>query len=131
MRRTTSRSSTYRRHFGHSFYCAMRGVGYVIFTQRNMRIHCIIGLISLFLGLYFKLGTQEWALLLVSVTMVLFAEAINSALEVSVDLVTRKRKFRAMVSKDMAAGAVLITSVNALLVGYLLFFHRFVTLILR
>jgi diacylglycerol kinase (ATP) len=108
---------------------AIRGIAFSIYSQRNMLIHLIIGIIAIGLGLFFKISQVEWLCLILTITLVLISELINTSIEITVDLFTRKRKFRAMLSKDIAAGAVLISVINAAVVGYLLFFDRFVNLI--
>lgn len=113
-----------RAHVLKSFWYAIRGIGFVIYTQRNMKIHVGFAILAIILGFCFKISHLEWLILILSIALVLMMESINTAVEVSVDLTTKKRKFRAMLSKDIAAGAVLIASLNALIVGYLIFFNK-------
>ena len=87
----------------------------------NMRIHCILTLIAIAAGICAKLSVLEWLILSLTITLVLFAELINTALEANVDLVTKEHRPEAKLAKDVAAGAVLITSLNALIVAWLLF----------
>ncbi len=79
---------------------------------------------------FFHLSRMEWMLLFISMGVVFSAELLNTAVELSVDLTTKKTKIRAMLSKDVAAAAVLVASFQAMGVGYLIFWQRFVTLIL-
>lgn len=111
-----------------SFWVAIRGIWFVIYSQRNMKIHLGASAIALALALYFHLTQTEWLILWITITLVLIMESINTALEISVDLTTKKRKYRAMLSKDIAAGSVLIATINAIIVGYFLFFHHIVLL---
>jgi len=112
-----------------SFFHAFRGIRFALMSQRNMRIHCFAGFVAVCFAVFFKFSILEWLALLLTITLVLVAEFFNTAIEITIDLVTKKRKYRAMLSKDIAAGGVLVASVNALIVGYLLFYSRFVNLI--
>jgi diacylglycerol kinase (ATP) len=122
-KKTYKRSSVF-----FSIKCALKGLAYTFYSQKNMVIHSIFGAIVLGLAFYFRIKTIEWVLLIISICMVLVTETINTAIEISIDLVTKKTKFRAMLAKDIAAGAVLLSAINALIVGYLLFFNRLGTL---
>ena len=112
-----------------SFGYAIRGLFYTFFTQRNMWIHSGLGFLALIGGIYFHFSRIEWCLLVFSVSFVLVCETINTAIEISVDLTTKKRRFRAMLSKDVAAGAVFLSALNSMAIGYLLFYDRLVNLI--
>ena len=120
-----------RKNIIFSFKCALRGLGFTFYSQRNMIIHSVFGLMSVVLGFYFHLPRTEWLILLLTLMSVFCVETINTAIEISIDLVTKKRRFRAMLAKDIAAGAVFIASINAIIVGYLIFFDRLVTLFFR
>jgi diacylglycerol kinase (ATP) len=109
-----------------SFGYALRGLGFAFYYQKHMKVHLIITILITILGLLFAISKFEWMALLLSITLVLFAEIINTALEISVDLTTKKTKLRAMLAKDLAAGAVLITSINAILIGCFIFGTRLI-----
>ncbi len=110
---------------------AVRGIGFVIVTQRNMRIHLVTAAAAVILGWLLSISHIEWMILVLTIALVLVAEGLNTAVEMAVDLATRKTRFRAMLSKDIAAGGVLIAALNSLVVGYLLFFDRLVTLVMK
>lgn len=107
-----------------SFWFALRGLVYTIFSQRNMQIHILLAGITIVLGIYFKLSLLEYGLLSLSIFLVLICETINTALEISVDLVTKKRRLRAMLSKDIAAGAVLLSALNSVIIGIFIFYPK-------
>lgn len=92
--------------------------------ENNMRTHCVLTILAVLLGVTVHLSQLEWLILSLTVTLVLFAELMNTALEANVDLVTKERKPEAKIAKDVAAGAVLVTALNALVVGWLLFGTR-------
>lgn len=104
------------------FRYAMEGVVHVLRTQRHMRFHFLTLVLVLVVSLVFQLSREEVLILLFTITLVLMAEMFNTAIEAVVDLVTQTYHPLAKFAKDIAAGAVLITVINALAVGFLLFF---------
>ena len=114
--------------FHKALQCAGHGIGFTFISQRNFQYHCILAVSAIGLGLYFRITHLEWLSLILSISFVLMAELFNTAIEIAVDLTTRKQKYRARLSKDIAAGAVLLSAINALVIGYLIFYHRFDTL---
>src|SRR5207247_11105424 len=104
-----------------SFNVAFEGVIHVLRTQRNMRIHFLIAAAVLIAALEFGVGRIELIALLIVISFVLIAEMINSALEAGIDVATTSFDPLAKLEKDIAAGAVLIATVNAVAVGYLVF----------
>src|SRR3954471_6136185 len=104
-----------------SFNYAFEGIIHVLRTQRNMRIHFAVALAVLIAGLAVDVSRLELIALLLSVTFVLIAEMLNTALEAAIDIATTSFDPMAKLAKDIAAGAVLIASANAIVVGYLVF----------
>jgi diacylglycerol kinase (ATP) len=104
------------------FKYAIEGVVQVVKTQRHMRFHFLVLGLVLIVSLAANLARWETLLLLFTVTLVLVAEMFNTAIEAVVDMVTQTYHPLAKFAKDIAAGAVLITTLNALAVGFLLFF---------
>ncbi len=104
-----------------SFNFALEGIIHVLRTQRNMRIHMAIALVVIVLALIVNVTKIELIALLISITFVLIAEMINSAVEGAIDIATTSFDPMAKLAKDVAAGAVLIAAVNAIAVGYLVF----------
>ncbi len=104
-----------------SFNFAIEGVIHVLRTQRNMRLHFAIAVAVLAVAVAVKVSREELIALLLSITFVLVAEMINTAIEGTIDAATTSFDPMAKLAKDIAAGAVLIASVNAVAVGYLVF----------
>jgi len=104
-----------------SFNYAAEGLIYVLKTQRNMRLHFLFSVFILVAGIYVNLSKMEFLLLLAAVVFVLFAEMLNTAVEFTIDLVSKGLNPLARIIKDISAGAVLIASVNALTVVYMVF----------
>lgn len=95
---------------------------HVFRTQRHMKFHFLTMVLVLMVSLVFGLRREEVLVLMFTITLVLVAEMFNTAVEAVVDLVTQQYHPLAKFAKDVAAGAVLVTTLNALVVGFLLFF---------
>jgi len=104
-----------------SFNYAFEGIIHVLRTQRNMRIHFLAAVTVLILALLVNVSKMELIALLISITFVLIAEMLNSAIEGAIEVATTTFDPNAKLAKDVAAGAVLIATVNAIAVGYLVF----------
>jgi diacylglycerol kinase (ATP) len=91
-----------------------------------MRIHLAAAVVVLVLALWIGVGRLELVVLLLAIAFVLIAEMINSAVEAAIDVATSSFDPLAKLAKDIAAGAVLIATVNAVAVGYLIFSERIV-----
>ncbi|MGV3723480.1 MAG: diacylglycerol kinase [Actinomycetota bacterium] len=104
-----------------SFRFALHGVLLSFKTQRHLRIHFGLAFLALVAGFVWGLSRLELLVLIGAITLVILAELFNTALEAVVDLVTLEYHPLAKVAKDVAAGAVLVSAVNAALVGALLF----------
>ena len=89
-------------------------------TQRNMRFHVVVAAVVLVLSLLVGVSKLELAILVLVIAGVFVTEMLNTALEFAVDLVTREYHPLAKLAKDVSAGAVLVVSVGALAVGYLI-----------
>jgi len=88
-----------------------------------MQIHFAMLVLVLFSGLMLALDARSMLLLLFAITLVIVTEMINSAVESVVDIVTEGYHPAAKIAKDVAAGAVLVASVNAIIVGVVVFFQ--------
>jgi len=107
-----------------SFNHAFEGILHALHTEKNIRIHMCLAFLALVLSLFFPLNRLGLLVLFSSITLVIMAEMFNTAIETVVDAFTEEYHPLAKIAKDVAAGAVLITALNALLVGYLLFFDQ-------
>ena len=107
-----------------SFNYAFEGIIHALRTQRNLRIHFVIAAVVLVCALAVGVAKIELIVLLISITFVLIAEMLNTAIEGAIDVSTTSFDPMAKLAKDVAAGAVLIATVNAIAVGYLVFSGR-------
>ncbi len=107
-----------------SFNNAISGVIYSLKTQRNMRIHFAVAIAVLLVSLFMDFSRLELLLLFFTISLILVTEMINTSIETTIDLITDRYHPLARIAKNVAAGAVLISALNAIVVAYLLFFDR-------
>jgi len=105
----------------HSFFYAFSGVWYALKTQRNIRIHSIVGGFAIALGAWLRFDPVRWALLFLTIGAVVSAEMLNTALETIVDAQVEDFHPLAKIAKDVAAGAVMVMAIAAVFVGVCLF----------
>jgi diacylglycerol kinase len=104
-----------------AFGYAFQGIWHLFRTQRNAQIHLLAAACAVALGAALRIARWEWLALVLTIALVLAAEAVNTAVEAAVDLATSSRHPLAKVAKDAAAGAVLICAVAAVVVGCIVF----------
>lgn len=111
-----------------AFKCAANGIR-VASHERNFRIELVVLTLCVILGLYFAISPVEWALCVVCFGLVLGGEAVNTAIEAVVDLVSPEYNELAGIAKDCAAGATYLFSIASLLVGVIVFLPKIFLLI--
>lgn len=107
-----------------SFRHAFSGLWYVLRTQRNAWIHAAITITIIILGFWLGLDRYDWTLITIAICFVWLAEIINTALEAITDLASPEQHPLARVGKDVGAGAVLLASLTAIILGLLIFLPR-------
>lgn len=107
-----------------SFNHAISGIIDAVRTQRNMKIHTLVSVLILLACFLVDLSKLEFLILSLTITSVFVAEMINTAIEAAIDLNTNYYHPLAKVAKNTAAGAVLITAINAIIVGYIIFWDK-------
>lgn len=108
------------KRFFKSFFYAFRGIGHCICSERNMRIHlCFTAYMFGFLTVFdfFEVSRGQAAILITLCALVMSLEAVNTAVENAVDLVTDKQNELARIAKDSAAGAVLVAAIASVAAG--------------
>ena len=100
---------------------ALQGVGHLLRSQPNAHLHAVATVLVVSAGLYFSVTNTEWCLLALAMAVVWTAEALNTAIETVVDLVSPEHHVLAGQAKDVAAGGVLLGSVGAAVVGLVVF----------
>lgn len=104
-----------------AFRNAFAGIVYCIRYERNIKIQIAIAVLAGALAWWIDLDRYERAVLLLTIAGVLVAEVMNTVAEAIVDIISPEFHPLAKIAKDAAAGAVLISAVTSLLIGYLLF----------
>ena len=112
-----------------AFVCAVRGLREAIKTEKNVKFDIVVATIIIAFGFYFRISTIEWIVCVLSIGVMLFAEFMNTAIEATVDLVTREKNKQAEKAKDISAGAVLILSINVAVIGLIVFIPKLIELI--
>lgn len=102
---------------------ALRGLG-IFFLGRNSKAHLTIFILVLILGAYLGLSRIEWLFIAIVAGMVFITEAINTAIEIDIDLTSPEYHPFARDTKDVAAGAVLISILLAVIVGLCIFLPK-------
>jgi diacylglycerol kinase (ATP) len=101
---------------------AIEGIIYSVKTQRHMRYHLAAALCVLLVGLLVDLSRTEFILLSMAIILVLVTEMLNTALEVAIDMISEEYHPKAKIAKDIAAGVVLVASIGALILAYLILY---------
>lgn len=96
-------------------------------TQRNAKIHTLISILVLLLGIFFKLSPLQWVAITISIGIVWAAECLNTAIEKLTDLASPEYHILAKIAKDCAAASVLVASITAAAVGLIIFIPKLIT----
>ena len=119
------------RKFVESVGYAGRGLIFAFRSQRNLKIHLMAGTFAVLLGCLLQISFIEMMILILVISSVIVLELLNTAMEEIVNLMMLTRKLRAMVAKDVAAGAVLVASISSLIIACYIFLPRIIMLIFR
>ncbi len=101
---------------------AIDGIIYSVKTQRHMRYHLTAALVVLLVSLIVNISRGEFILLSMAIILVLVTEMLNTALEETIDMISEEFNPRAKNAKDIAAGVVLVASIGALILAYLILY---------
>ncbi|MDP8213990.1 MAG: diacylglycerol kinase [Candidatus Euphemobacter frigidus] len=107
-----------------SFNAAVEGIVHVLKTQRNMRVHFVAAALVLIFSIILKMAADDLLFLLSAIVLVLLVEMINTAIELTINLIKDTYHPMARAAKDVSAGAVFIASIYAIAVAYLVFFKK-------
>lgn len=117
-------SRLHNKNFLESWKNAVNGIIYGTTTQSNVKKQLIIIAVVLIASLFFNLSKVEFMCLIFACVLIIFAEMINTAIETVVDLYVDVYHPKAKIAKDVAAGAVVITALNAAVIAYFIFFDK-------
>jgi len=105
-----------------SFKYAFSGISYVLKTSRNFKIQLIFAVTSLMIGFLLQISQSNYVILIATIMSVLILEILNTSIESIVDLVVKKEfSSLAKISKDTSAGAVLLASINSVIIALYIF----------
>ena len=107
--------------FFHSFTYPIKGLRYAYRNEQNLVVDVGMAILVVIAGFIFKVSVTEWALLALTIGLVISCELINTAIEAVVDLVTEEYHPLAKVAKDTSAAAVFIFAIVAVIVGIIIF----------
>jgi len=112
-----------------SFENAWNGIIIFLKTTHNSWVQIALSIIVVFLGFVFDISQTEWMFVVLSIGFVLVAEAFNTAFEFDIDLTSPEYHEYAKYTKDVAAGAVLLASITASIIGLMIFLPKFLVVL--
>lgn len=118
-----------KRTFKGSVKNCLDGISYVTKSEKNFKREIALGIIALILSYILKIDKIEFIIILTMICLVLTTEIINTAIERTVDLVTKEYHELARIAKDVSAGSVLVTSIFSLIIGIIIFMPKIITLL--
>lgn len=118
-----------KRTFKGSVKNCLDGISYVTKNEKNFKREIALGIIALILSYILKIEKIEFIIILTMICLVLTAEIINTAIERTVDLVTKEYHELARIAKDVSAGSVLVTSIFSLIIGIIIFIPKIIILL--
>lgn len=101
---------------------AIEGIIYSVKTQRHMQFHLVSALTALLLSLVVEISRIEFILLCMAVILVIVTEMLNTAIETAIDMISEEFHPKAKIAKDIAAGVVLVASIGAAILAYLILY---------
>ena len=104
-----------------SFKYAIEWIFTALKEEKNMKIHFIIMILVIILGIILKISRIEWIICIILFGFVISLELVNTAIENTVDLITQEKHPKAKIAKDVSAGAVLVATITAVVVGLIIF----------
>ena len=118
---------------------ALNGLRHVFIRERNLKIHIVITILVVIAAIVFSISTTEIIILVITVSNVIFAEIVNTAIETVVDLIcidilkdelrSNEYNAKAKIAKDVAAGAVFVTAIMSIIVGVIVFLPKIINIV--
>ena len=107
-----------------SFKYAFTGIVTSFKTEQNMKIHVLIMILVIIVGIVLKVSALDWIILVIMFALVISAELFNTVIETVVDMITMEKNEKAKIAKDIAAGAVLVLAIGSVIVGLIIFIPK-------
>lgn len=109
-----------------SFKYAFEGIITGIKEEKNMKIHIVIMILVIIMGIVLNISKAEWIICIVLFAFVISLELVNTAIENTVDLITQEKNSKAKIAKDVAAGAVLLSAISSAIIGLIIFIPKII-----
>lgn len=113
----------------HSFRYAIEGFLSAFKTERNMKVHVFIMICVMIAGSLLKITCFEWIICVLLFGMVIGAELMNTAIEITVDIAMPEKNEKAKLAKDIAAAGVFVVAITAAIVGIIIFVPKIIALL--
>lgn len=107
-----------------SFKNAIAGLKWVIFTQRNFKIHLFLSFLSIIGGIIFSISYQEFLIIFILIFSGLALETVNTAIEETINALHKEKSEEIRIAKDVSAAAMLIFSIGALIIALIIFIPK-------
>lgn len=114
---------------GQSFKNAFNGFFQAVAKERNMKIHIVVAIMVIILGMLFKLDTPRWIAVIIAIGLVFVCELFNTAIELLTDMVSPEYSKQAKRVKDTSAAAVLVSAVISVIIGTIVFLGPIIDLL--
>lgn len=114
---------------GQSFINAFNGFFQAVAKERNMKIHIVVAIMVIILGMLFKLDTPRWIAVIIAIGLVFVCELFNTAIELLTDMVSPEYSKQAKRVKDTSAAAVLVSAVISVIIGTIVFLGPIIDLL--
>ena len=110
--------------YSQAFLNAFRGLYVVLKTTRNIFVHILAAMLAVIFGFYYHVSNLEWLALVFAIGFVFVSETFNTAIEIDIDLTSPEYHPYARDTKDVAAAAVLLSSIVAVIIGLIIFLPK-------
>lgn len=114
-----------------SFKYAFEGIIAALKSEQNLKVHILIMILVIILGIIFKISQIEWIICIILFGFVISLELVNTAIENTVDLVTMEKNPKAKIAKDVSAASVLIVAVMSAIIGLIIFIPKLLGIIIK
>jgi len=111
-----------------SFYHAFAGLSHSLRTQPNFVVHLSISLLAILAGWYLRINPLEWLIISITIFTGLVIELINTAIESTVDLVTKEFHPMAKIAKDTSAAAMLVYAFGSIVIALIIFLPKWLSI---
>ena len=116
--------------FAGTYRNALKGIRLALKSEKNIRVHFVIALLSMTIGLTLKFTSVDFCILLIAIALVIIAEMMNSSIEFTLDAIFHNRYSKLVgMAKDIAAGGVMIATFISIAIGILLFGSKIICLL--